>query len=84
MERPVTFIPAASISSVEFLRAGGGSATFDFYVHTKVTGANATAEILPLESASTAAVKMTPCMICIQLLHEEFTELTTNILQLLG
>jgi len=37
VERPATYIPIASISSVEFARAGGGSATFDFYVHTKVT-----------------------------------------------
>lgn len=36
VERPATFIPKDSISSVEFARAGGVSATFDFYVHTKV------------------------------------------------
>ena len=37
VERPATFVPKDSISSVEFARAGGGSATFDFMVHTEVT-----------------------------------------------
>ncbi len=39
VERPATFVPKGNISSVEFARAGGGSATFDFMMHTKVSEA---------------------------------------------
>ncbi|KAK9808622.1 hypothetical protein WJX72_000695 [[Myrmecia] bisecta] len=33
LERPPLFLPMADIQSVEFGRAGGGSSTFDFFVH---------------------------------------------------
>ncbi len=36
--QPATFIPRAAIRSVEFVRAGGTSSTFDFYVHRRDGG----------------------------------------------